>query len=324
MSEKNSNSLNKDDQGNGNEFNSKYEKISSYVDREFDSSIVESEIENQIKSDPDLSNRYNIELAVKNELQKRIKPVQVSTDLEAKINSGIENYSNRIKSKSSTASTVSKIQERTENLSQKINKENYRSSLQQKKYFYIFSGSFVILLLMFLSINFFNQSGHSSHEEDLVSISHNIFNQIERGEIAIQYETSDPRELEKLLSRGCRFKVYIPDVKDATLVGGVYNEINGVPVAHFIHKKDSAMIYTFQILMKDVTDSPEEKNKLYLLAEIKERVNKGENWFPCEQSNHGDNAAIWYHKDVEKDEVLCSSVSKMNFEQIHSTLTDFR
>lgn len=321
MSENNSNSLNKDDQGNGNEIYSKYEKISSFVDGEFDSSLVKSEIEEQIKSNPDFNNRYNFERAVKNELQKRVKPVQVSPELAAKINSGIQSYSNRMKTKSAT---TTKVQERTDNLSQKFNKENYRSSLQQKKYFYIFSGSFVILLLMFFAINFFNQPGHTLHEEDLVSISHNIFNQIERGEIPIQHVTNDPRELEKLLSRGCKFKVFVPDVKDAVLVGGVYNEINGVPVAHFVHKKGNTMIYTFQTLMKDVTDSKEEKNKLYLLAELKERVNKGENWFPCEQSNHGDNAAIWYHKDIDKDEVLCSSVSKMNFEQIHSTLTDFR
>lgn len=316
MSEKNSNSLNKDDQGNGNESISKYEKISSFVDGEFDSSIEKSEIENQINSDSDLHNRYNIELAVKNELRKRVQPVAVSQELVAKINSKISNYSNQRKSQPSTAD---KVHQRTENLSQNLNKENYRKNLQQKKYFYIFSGSFVILLLMFLAINFFNQSGQGIQEEDMVTISHNIYNQIQNGEISIQYVTDNPRELESLLSRGCKFKVFVPDVKDAILLGGVYNEINGVPAAHFIHQKENTMIYTFQILKKDITDKPDEKNKLYLISDIQNKLSKGENWFPCEQSNHGDNAAIWY-----KDDVLCSSVSKMNFEQIHATLTDFR
>lgn len=317
MSEINSSSFNEDDQGNGNELYSKYEKISSFVDREFDDTVNEDEISKDINNDIDLYNRYQVELAIKNELHRRIISVTVPPELAAKINEGIRVYSKQL-SGNFKLTQSQKVFERTNNLINEIKPEIYRTSLQQKKYFYAFAGTFAFLLFIFLLINFYNQSGNS-HDEDLVSISHEIFDKIEKGEMKLQIETHDPQILENQLEKKCNFNVYVPDVKDATLLGGVFNEINGVPVAHFIHRKGNSIIYTFQTKRNEITDKPNEKDKLYLISEVRERLNKGENWFPCQQKHSKGNAAIWF-----KDDVLCSSISKMNFEQIHATLTDFR
>lgn len=138
MSEINSSSFNKDDQGNGNELYSRYEKISSFVDREFDDTVNEDEISKDINNDIDLYNRYQVELAIKNELHRRIISVTVPPELAAKINEGIRVYSKQL-SGNFKLTQSQKVFERTNNLINEIKPEIYRTSLQQKKIFFTLS-----------------------------------------------------------------------------------------------------------------------------------------------------------------------------------------
>ncbi len=111
------------------------------------------------------------------------------------------------------------------------------------------------------------------------------------------------------------FKVFVPDVKDAILIGGVCNEINGEKVAHIIHKKGNIYIYTLQASKKDVMTN---KDKIILCDKFKETVNEGTNWFPCSKDQKR-TVVIWF-----KDNVICASVAQMEPQEIVSTLTNYK
>lgn len=284
--------------------NSNYieEKITAYIDGNLSKDEL-IEFEKILKSDIDIYNRYQMELSVKNLLKSRIKkqetPQYVYQNIESAINKEFE--SKLAKAKQSTALKDIKVS---------------KPQLNQRKYFYYFASAFAVLLILFVAINFNKTEINVPPDKDMVEQSIQIFDKINAGDIQIQFKTNNATDLEKFFKEKCDYEVFVPDVKDATLLGGVYNEMNGLKAVHFVHQKNNQLIYTLQLNKKDVVDK--ENPGIMLAGPLKEEILEGKNWFPCIKK-HPDNVMIW-----QKDDVVCTSVSKLNNDEIHTTLTNFK
>ncbi|HMS66107.1 MAG TPA: hypothetical protein PKD83_12750 [Ignavibacteria bacterium] len=309
MSEESSNSKDNslnDSSGSKNDILLKYELITSYIDNEIKSETEKQTINNLIETDPDIYNRYSFEKLTKECLQKSIKPIEtplyVYKDIGLKINKIIENSSkaNQLKSESISQAYSNQIQ---------LEKSNFKK--------YLIYGSYVLIALVAFSfiLNNFLKKNPELLENDIVAVSRNVFNKIDSGKVEPNFKTNNCKELTDSMNKYLDFKVFIPDSKDVILVGGICNEMYGVKIAHFIHKKGSIVIYTLQADKNELMSS---RNKLILCDEFKDNLKSGKNWFPC-MKDKNNNVVVWY-----KDNVICASVSHLESEEISSALTNLK
>ncbi|HRE41785.1 MAG TPA: hypothetical protein PLG90_10675 [Ignavibacteria bacterium] len=278
------------------------EKITAYIDGNL-TPEESKEFELIIQTDNDIYNRYQMELAVKSLLKSKIKNRETPQYIYQNIHNAVnEEFESKLK----------KVQP----VSSLKNLNVSRPQLNQKKYFYFFASTFAVLIILFIAINFNKTDVNIPPDKDMVERSIQIFDQINAGDIQIQFKTNNASDLEKFFKEKCDYEVFVPDVKDATLLGGVYNEMNGLKAVHFVHQIDNQLIYTLQLKKKDVVDK--ENPGIMLAGPLKDEILEGKNWFPCIKK-HPDNVMIW-----QKDDVVCTSVSKLNNDVIHTTLTNFK
>ena len=171
------------------------------------------------------------------------------------------------------------------------------------------------MIISAFAINFFIKKSPALASNDLVAVSRNVFDKVISGEIPLQIKSNDARILADSMNKYLDFEVFVPDVKDAELVGGTCNEINGEKLAHIIHKKDNIFIYTLQGNKDHVM---KEGSKIVLCPAFMENVSKGINWFACLKDENAV-AVIWY-----KNGVICSSVAKMESKAIADLLTNYK
>lgn len=294
----------KDSSDSGRSVDLNYELITSYIDNEIHSEEEKLKIKNLIESNPNYYNRYLFEKLTKEKLQKSIKsietPVYIYKDIGLKINNIIENST-----RSEKADTVSDL---------------YLNQIQsEKSYFakYLKYGSAILLVLITLSFilfNFFKQD-LVLLENDIVAVSSNIFNKIDSGKIEPSFKINNTAELTDSMNKYVNFKVFVPELKNAVLVGGICNEMYGVKIAHFVYKKGNDIVYTLQANKDEILNH---NDKLFICDEFKDNVNNGKNWFPCIKDKNY-NVVIWY-----KDQVICASVSHLKSEEISSILTNYK
>ncbi|HEX2788349.1 MAG TPA: hypothetical protein VHP32_10620 [Ignavibacteria bacterium] len=291
---------------NHNSNNSKeklYEEITSFIDGEITDDNEKKRIEKLISENEDLRNRYILELKTKKLLKARLKNIDTPLYLRQNIQNGIN------------AEFEKKLSEVSVKNSTHVN--NHKPVLQQRKYFYYFASAFVVLLAVFIVMNFVNFNKTATANEDMVEKSAELYERIAAGDFQIQYKTSDAKSLENFFKERCDFQVFVPDLNDAQLLGGVYNEVNGLKAVHFVHKKGDHLIYTLQLKKKDMMDDND--NGLLLTEEFKNNIFAGKNWQPCKRKQ-SDNVIVWY-KD---DDVVCSSVSKLQSDEILTTLNNIK
>lgn len=265
-----------------------------------------NQVKNLIDSNPDFKMRYILEKNTKEVFSSRLKNIETPLYVMQNINKGIDEY---ISSKSSTRSvTPTQYNIPQVSIQSKINLNS-----PSRKYYYYGAGSLaVLLILFFVYTNYFANA--VPKDKDFIEVSRNIFDKVDAGDMKLQYATNNPVELANFFKDKVDFNVFIPDIKDAELVGGVYNEINGQKLVHFVHKCGNKLIYTMEGCMKDVMKD----DKLILRDHHKIDIEKGQNWSPCAPVE-GDNIVVWY-----KDGVVCSSVSKIAPQQIASVLTSYK
>ncbi|MCY7363509.1 MAG: hypothetical protein LH629_15790 [Ignavibacteria bacterium] len=286
---------------------SNYELISAYIDNEIYDTDLNSKIKNLIVNDLNYHNRYIFEKLTKECLQTRIKTIETPVYLYKSIGQKIDESLRKIKKESSV-------------ISDQITSEIYTKQLHSEKSNlkrYLIYGGYTLIVLIALSfvLNNFLKTNPEFRENDLVSVSRNIFDKVEKGQITPKFKTNSTKELEDSMNKYVDFKVFIPNVKDAEIIGGVCNELYGVKLAHFIHKKGNLIIYTLQADKNQVMDS---KENIIICQEFKENIINGKNWFVCIKDDKN-TAVIWV-----KDNVICSSVAHMDNEDISAILTNFK
>ncbi|MBS1514236.1 MAG: hypothetical protein JSS63_04365 [Bacteroidetes bacterium] len=265
-----------------------------------------NQVENLINSNPDFKMRYILEKNTAELFSTRLKNIETPLYVYQNINKGIDEL---ISSRASVQNTLPDTQYRIPKISIQ-SKVNVAPS--SRRYYYA-AGALAVAVLVFFVYSYYF-SNVIPKDKDFIEVSRNIFDKVDAGEIKLQYATNNPAELANFFKDKVDFNVFIPDIKDAELLGGVYNEIAGEKLVHFVHRCGNKLIYTMQGCMKDVM----KEDKLMLREHHKDDIVKGENWKPCAPIE-GDNIVVWY-----RDGVVCSSVSKIAPQQIASVLTSYK
>ncbi len=288
----------------------KYEILTAYLDNEISDIDEFEKIKKLIESNPDYYNRHIFEKLTKETFQKRNKRIETPAYLYTNIGNAISEFIKNAEIKHSVLKSpnndsISQI------YSQQLDTE--KSNLRK----YLTYGSFVLIVLVAFAFIFNNflQKNPQLTENDLVAVSRNIFDKVESGEVKLQFKSNNAKDLTDSMNKYLDFKVFVPDVKDAELEGGVCNEQNGEKLAHIIHKRNGIIIYTLQADMKEVMNNSE---NIILCPEFKDNVNAGKNWFQCDKDKSR-TAVIWY-----KDNVICSSVAHLDSHDISRTLTSYK
>lgn len=264
--------------------NTDFALITSFIDNEC-SPEEKSYVLNEIETNPDFRTYYNFEKNLKANFRKKIRKSIPSDELLEKIKDLIEDETHRRKE------TISKDK-----------KSNYRI------YRLIFPIAAIFLIFISYYIFIFNTSS------DFVKQSHDIYDRIIKSEIDLKHKTSDAKELQQIMTKEAGFDVFIPDVKDATLLGGIVNEINGSKVVHFVHKSYDRIIYTMQIKRNDILNT----GNFSLDNKHKQEIINGVNWLECDK-NINDCTVIWF-----KNDVFCSSISKLEAVKMATVLTNYK
>jgi hypothetical protein len=283
--------------------------LTAYIDNELRDEKEKLEIETGIETDPDLHNRYLFEKFTKQKLISSSKNTGVPQYLRQNIENEIASYIKLASARQNKAVTLSA----GSNIPPLKKYDDPKNNL--KRYFMYGTAVFVLLIISAFAINFFIKKGPELASNDLVAVSRNVFDKVISGDIPLQIKSSDAKILADSMNKYLDFKVFVPDVKDAELVGGTCNEINGEKLAHIIHKKDNVFIYTLQGSKDHVM---KEGSKIVLCPDFMDNVSKGVNWFTCLKDENAV-AVIWY-----KNDVICSSVSKLESKAITDVLTNYK
>ncbi len=260
--------------------------ISAYIDNECSSDEKEFVVRH-IESDSNFRMLYEFEKGFTVNFRKHVKKSQPSEDVIRKIKSTIDTETIR-------------------------RKELLVKQKEHKSPAYMYLYPIAAVLVLFLGYYIFNSL--NSGNSDFVHLSHDIFTQFENNEIQLQHLNSNAPELQKILSKAAGFSVYVPELKDAVLIGGTVNEHNNAKVAHFIYRKNDKLIYTMQMDRKDLMD----EDKLVLHKNHRQEIADGHNWIECEKNNN-DCTVIWFRNGV-----ICSSVSKLDAKEIAFVLTNYK
>jgi len=265
-----------------------------------------NQVRELIDTNPDFKKRYILEKSTVDLFSSRLKNIETPLYVYQNINKGIDDY---ISSRTSASNvTVPPAYQ----LPKVSIQDKVSLSSGSRKYYYA-AGALAVVVMVFFVYSYY-YGGNIPKDKDFIEVSRNIFDKVDAGEIKLQYATNSPTELASFFKDKVDFNVFIPDIKDAELIGGVYNEINGEKLVHFVHRCGNKLIYTMQGCMKDVM----KEDKLVLREHHKVDIEKGQNWTPCAPIE-GDNIVIWY-----RDGVVCSSVSKIAPQQIASVLTSYK
>lgn len=311
MGQNNTNSdINENSMNSGKDF----DFISALLDNELTDAEREK-ILAQLESNNDLRNRHIFEGAVKTEVSRRVTRIETPQYVLQNIQTSINTYSEKVSTLHSQRNKIGITSE----TAQFVNSQNI-SKNRQRNYFYLFGSVGVAMLLLFFSLNFFFAGNDIPDNVNLVELSRGVYSKVNNGEVKIQYATNNAQELEKFFNEKMDYKVFVPDVKDAVLIGGVYNEMNGKKAAHFIHKKGDTLIYTMQICKRHIMDENNNENGIMVTGDMKENIKEGKNWLHCPKKQGGnENIILW-----QKDDAISSSVSKMGPDQIHAVLTNYK
>jgi len=281
-----------------------YELITAFIDNEISDKDELNRIKSLIENDADLSNRYIFEKFTKDTFRDRLKRIETPVYVYKNIGQAISDYQ----------SDCIKLNRQKNNSNSQYQSQGSAQKSNFKKYFGYSAFAFVILVgLAFLLNNFLGRSGDIG-ENDLVAVSRGIFEKVKQGKVNLDHKTSNAKELTDSMNKHVDFKVFIPDVKGAVLIGGVCNEINGEMTVHFVYQKGNVLIYTMEANLNHLLNS----EKIVLADKYKQDITDGKNWFPCMKDTTKP-AMVWV-----KDNVICSSVAEIDPLEIKATLTNLK
>ena len=305
MSDINPNSGDKNNSGKnetGKDSESKYEFITAFIDDEIKDPQEKKKAEELINSNNDYYNHYVYEKFIKEKLKKSIPQIDTPVYLYKNIGEQIDQYIKK-----------STLQKQIIPAQMSNSFENPKSNLKRNLLYGTFA--FAALILFSLFLNSYLQKNPDLQENDLVSVSRNIYDKVINGKSDLHFKSGNPKQLSDTMNKYLNFQVFIPDVKDATLIGGDCEEINGEMIAHLVHKKGNVIIYTLQANKNEILNN---LDTIILQDNFKENIKSGKNWFPCSKEPHK-TAVIWF-----KDNVICSSVADMEPKDIAFVLSNYK
>jgi anti-sigma factor RsiW len=130
------------------------------------------------------------------------------------------------------------------------------------------------------------------------------------GSITPQVASSDPASVLKLFEGATTFPVHVPKLRNCTLVGGVLNAYQGIPLAHVVYRHGEQLIYMYQACWNTV----QEGKSLMVPDEVKDSLRKT-GWYTASLED-GRTMALWV-----RGRTLCAAVAEVERDELVACLT---
>lgn len=155
-----------------------------------------------------------------------------------------------------------------------------------------------------------SRTNHAPPGTDVIVQSLANFHALAAGTIKPEEESDRPELLKAFFSGKTDFPVLIPSLAQCTLVGGVTNEYGGAHQAHVMYRRDSTMIYMYQVCWNTVKQG----TVLTLPERVKTELAQTR-WY-VESQPGGDVVVLWAEGNT-----LCAAVAHMDKDQLLACLT---
>jgi anti-sigma factor (TIGR02949 family) len=126
----------------------------------------------------------------------------------------------------------------------------------------------------------------------------------------LQYISSNHDEIRDYFQNKVNFKVYVPEMENSTLIGGVVCEHDGAKFLNLIYRSGDKLVYFYTACSKEL----KAKSKIGLSAKAQSDLEKTGWYFDTRPDC---NVAVW----KENDEI-CSAVSDMGKEKLLALLKE--
>jgi hypothetical protein len=149
----------------------------------------------------------------------------------------------------------------------------------------------------------------SGSENDIIGQSVRNYHAVLKGDIVPQLVSEIPESLRAFFAARRDFAVFIPVMKECTLVGGSMDEYKGTPLAHLVYKHGDQTIYLFQACRETV-----HRGKMLRLPDDAWTALDRSGWY-CGSTDEGDGVVVWV-----KEATICTAVARMPGEHLMAHL----
>jgi hypothetical protein len=146
---------------------------------------------------------------------------------------------------------------------------------------------------------------------DLLRQSAFNYEAVLKGEIVPQVVSDRPENVRTYFRGKTGFPVFIPAMKECTLVGGAVNEYRGMHLAHVLYRHGPQFIYLYQACRESVMKG----DTLHLPREAKDDLDRT-GWHCCTAPD-GAAIVLWV-----RGRTLCAAVASMNSEHLMAHLAE--
>ena len=146
---------------------------------------------------------------------------------------------------------------------------------------------------------------------DIVRQSASNYEAVLKGEIVPRGAAECPDDLRTYFQGKTAFPVFVPAMKECTLVGGVVNEYHGMRLAHVLYKHGLQFIYLYQACRESVMNG----DTLHLSHEAKSDLERT-GWHCCTAPD-GAAIVLWV-----RGRTICAAVAPMNGEHLMAHLAE--
>jgi hypothetical protein len=146
---------------------------------------------------------------------------------------------------------------------------------------------------------------------DIVRQSASNYEAVLKGEIVPQFVSDRPDNVRTYFQGKTGFPVFIPAMKECTLLGGIANDYHGMRLAHVLYKHGLQFIYLYQACRESVMKG----DTLHLSREAKNDLDRT-GWHCCTAPD-GAAVILWV-----RGHTLCAAVAAMNSEHLMAHLAE--
>ncbi len=146
---------------------------------------------------------------------------------------------------------------------------------------------------------------------DIVHQSAANYEAMLKGEIVPQVLSERPENVRTYFQGKTGFPVFIPAMKECTLVGGTVNEYHGMRLAHVLYRHGRQMIYLYQACRESVMSG----DTVHLSREAKDDLERT-GWHCCTAPD-GAAVVLWV-----RGRTLCCAVAPMNSDHLMAHLAE--
>ena len=146
---------------------------------------------------------------------------------------------------------------------------------------------------------------------DIVRQSASNYEAMLKGEIVPQVVSDRPESVRTYFQGKTGFPVFIPAMKECTLIGGIANDYHGMHLAHVLYKHGLQFIYLYQACRESVMKG----DTLHLSRDAKNDLDRT-GWHCCTAPD-GAAVVLWV-----RGRTLCAAVAPMNSEHLMAHLAE--